>query len=147
MIAMKYVGLCTALFLSVSFTSLIAQEEELSNEDQLSYYEKRAMEDAEYEQSLTMANEEDEADFWNDQKQYEKDLKKRDRKAYKAYMKGKQDAYAEHARYCDNHCHHSGQYHYHASFYYSHYRYDHPPRRSVRTGVRIGTPSVRLGIF
>lgn len=145
---MKYLGLLTALVFTVTYVELHAQDAASSKEDKLSYYEQRAKEDAQYEQSLVMESDDDEADFWEDRKQYEKDLKKRDRKAYKAYMKGKRDAYAEHAKYCDSHCHHSDHYHHHAHFYYSYHRYDYPRRRSsINTGVRIATPSVRVGIF
>ena len=146
---MKYFGFLIALLAFTSTTHLFAQEEkDTTEQDKLSYYEQRAKEDAKYEQSLALENENDEEDFWDDQKQYEKDLKKRDKEAYKAYMKGKRDAYAEHERHCSHRCYHSDQYYHHASFYYSYHDYHYPSRRSsIRTGIHVGTPSLRVGIF
>lgn len=131
-------------------SNILMAQEGTDKEERLSYYEQRAREDAQYEQSLAL--EEDEAaDFWKDQERYEKELKKKDRSAYKAYMKGKRDAYAEHYDHCDHHCHHGNHYYYHATFYYHGYHRDYyyrnPPRSSIRTGIRVGTPSVRVGIL
>jgi hypothetical protein len=147
---MKYFGFLIALFTFTCTTQSFAQAggKENATQDKLSYYEQRAKEDAAYEQSLAMENESDEEDFWGDQKQYEKDLKKRDKEAYKAYMKGKRDAYAEHARHCSHRCYHSDHYYHHASFYYNYQEYHYPSRRStIRTGIRVGAPSLRVGIF
>lgn len=140
--------------LSLSFVAQ-AQETDASTEtktDKKTYYQKRAAEDAKFEQEFKAETKTEEEQFWKDQKAYEKDLKKRDRKAYKAYMQGKKDAYAEHYEHCNHHCHHSDHYYHHATFYY--YRYDngyyynrYPRRSSVNTRVSIGTPNVRLGIF
>ncbi|SFC06910.1 hypothetical protein SAMN04487891_105193 [Flagellimonas taeanensis] len=139
------------MLLALTFsTVMVAQEKgtEAPELDRDSYYEQRAREDAEYEQALEMRNEEDEKDFWKDQDKYEKDLRKRDKKAYKAYMKGKRDAYAEHAAHCDNHCHHSDHYHRQAQIYYTYHEY-HYPRSStvVQSRVRVATPRVGLSIF
>ncbi len=127
----------------------LAQEVAPSEDEKLSYYEQRAKEDAQFEQSQELAAEEEE-EFWESQKEYERKLKKRDKKAYKAYMKGKRDAYAEHRNHCDDHCHHSSHYHAHASFYYynhNHYPYrSYPNRTTVRTGIGISAPSVRIGL-
>ena len=128
---------------------LSAQEATPSEDEKLSYYEQRAKEDAQFEQSQELAAEEEE-EFWDSQKEYERKLKKRDKKAYKAYMKGKRDAYAEHRNHCDDHCHHSSHYHAHASFYYynhNHYRYrSYPHRTTVSTRIGISAPSVRIGL-
>jgi hypothetical protein len=138
-----------ALIATIGFSFLVsAQETKTENEtkiDKESYYQKRALEDAKYEQQFNAESKTEEEAFWKDQKQYEKDLKKRDRKAYRAYMKEKKNAYASHYEHCDHHCHHSEYYYHHASFYY--YRYDsYPRRRSINTNVNIRTPRVRLGI-
>jgi hypothetical protein len=146
----------TLIFIMVMGFSLVslAQESETTNEttiDKKTYYEKRAKEDAEYEQQFSAKTKSEEKAFWNEQKNYENDLKQKDRKAYKAYMKGKKDAYASHYEHCNDYCHHSEYYYHHASFYY--YRYDryyyerYPRRGSISTGVRINTPSVRIGFF
>ena len=147
---MKYFGFFTTLLALIFSTALTAQEKETQHTelDRDSYYEQRAREDAEYEQALAMRNEEDEKDFWKDQERYEKDLRKRDKKAYRAYMKGKRDAYAEHAAHCDHYCHHSDHYHRQAQMYCTYHEY-HYPRRStvVQTGVRVATPRVGLSVF
>ncbi|WP_232459785.1 MULTISPECIES: hypothetical protein [unclassified Winogradskyella] len=41
---------------------------------------------------LKQKQKKEEKKFWKDQKEYEKDLKRRDREAYEAYMQGKTDA-------------------------------------------------------
>lgn len=126
-----------------------AQDVESTEQEKLSYYEQRAEEDAKFEQSQALTEGEEE-EFWESQKEYERELKKRDRKAHKAYMKGKRDAYAEHREHCDNHCHHSQYYHTHARFYYyhnDHYSYRrYPKRTAIRTGVGISAPSLRIGL-
>ncbi|PKB44726.1 hypothetical protein AX016_2948 [Cellulophaga sp. RHA19] len=138
--------LLTAILVTVSFTA-VAQEKEPTEKEKLSYYEQRAKQDAAYEQSTEVALE-DEEEFWEDQKAYEKNLRKRDKKAYRAYMRGKRDAYAEHAEHCNSHCHHSDYYHSHTTYYYSYNNYRRAPRRStvVRTNVGIRVPSVRIGL-
>ncbi|MCK0156948.1 hypothetical protein MWU65_07135 [Cellulophaga sp. F20128] len=137
--------LMATVLIFLSFT-VTGQEKEANEEEKLSYYEQRAKEDAEFEQSK-MAEVESEEVFWEDQKSYEKKLKKRDRKAYKAYMKGKRDAYAEHAEHCNSHCHHSEYYHHHTTFYYSYTQYRARPRNSgVHTRVGVSLPSVRIGL-
>ncbi|MDO1500646.1 hypothetical protein Q2T40_10935 [Winogradskyella maritima] len=142
-------ALITLFALNLSY----AQAESKPQEDnRASYYEKRAQEDAKFEQQFTSEDAEREEAFWESQREYEKDLKKRDRKAYRAYMRGKKDAYREHYARCDAHCHHNANYYHHASFYYYGYRnyyYERYPRRSstINTRVRIGTPRVRIGIL
>lgn len=130
------------------------QEHEVATEtkmDKKTYYQKRAEEDAKFEQQFTAETKAEEEQFWKEQKAYEKKLKKKDKQAYKAYMKGKRDAYAEHYEHCSHHCHHGDHYYNHASFYY--YRYDrhyyHRPqyRSGINTRVSIGTPSIKLGAF
>ncbi|GAA4290346.1 hypothetical protein [Aestuariibaculum suncheonense] len=142
----------SAILLALSFSfNLQAQEQNENPQDKTSYYQKRAAEDAKFEQQFSAKTKADETTFWEEQKDYEKALKRRDKKAYKAYMKGKQDAYAEHYTHCNNHCHHSDHYYQHASFYYYryqyHYYYNAPRQRSFNTSVRLSTPGVRLGIL
>ena len=114
-------------FILVIGTSFIINAQESDNTDQKiidkeSYYQKRASEDAQYEQQFKAETKAEEEAFWKEQKDYENKLKREDRKAHKAYMKGKKDAYASHYEHCNHHCHHSDNYYHHASFYY--YRYD-----------------------
>ncbi|WP_340066432.1 hypothetical protein [Ascidiimonas aurantiaca] len=142
----------TGILLFILFWSpaVFAQSaEEPSPQDKTSYYENRAREDAAFEQRFSAKSEEEEDKFWKEQKAYEKNLKKRDRKAYRAYMRGKRAAYREHIEHCDAHCHHSAFYYEHASFYYHGYhgygrRY--PATHGVRARVRLGTPAIRIGL-
>ncbi|WP_026808876.1 hypothetical protein [Arenibacter latericius] len=142
----KYLPLFGLLIVSVC---LFAQKEKTTKNKDLSYYEQRAIEDAKYEQTQNL-DEDEEEEFWEDQKEYERNLKKRDRRAYRAYLKGKRDAYAEHRQHCDSHCHHSRHYHSHASFYYynnAHYSDRRPYNRTtISTGVGIRMPSIRVGL-
>ncbi|MCQ0110422.1 hypothetical protein [Zhouia amylolytica] len=135
------------VFIIIGFINFSAfgQEPDKENEDPLSYYEKRAREDAEYEQSLASQHVEDEELFWKDQKAYEKNLKKRDKKAYKAYMKGKEAAYKEHQDSCDSSCHHSHYYHHYTSFYY--YEERRPYRSPYRNAnIRLRMSSLNVGV-
>ncbi|MCM4166407.1 hypothetical protein KCTC52924_03340 [Arenibacter antarcticus] len=138
--------LVSLLFISVG---AIAQAEKANKIENRSYYEQRAIEDAKYEQTQQLDKDAEE-DFWEDQKEYDRKLKKRDKKAYKAYLKGKRDAYSEHRQHCDSHCHHSQHYHSYASFYYynnAHYGNHRPHNRTtIRTGVGVRMPSVRIGL-
>ena len=136
----------TLLIFGFSF-AIYAQEKD----SKVSYYQARAEEDAKFEQQFKAEDKEDEEKFWKEQKRYEKDLKKKDKVAYNAYMEGKRDAYREHYGHCDHHCHHSDHYYSHATFYYygyhDHYYYRRPASSGISTNVRIGTPTVRLGLF
>ncbi|TXE09892.1 hypothetical protein FUA26_10420 [Seonamhaeicola algicola] len=144
----------TALLFTMSFSIYAQNSEDTAKNasvDKMSYYEKRAKEDAKFEQKFKAENTDEEESFWEEQKAYEKELKKRDKKAYRAYIRGKRDAYAEHYEHCDSHCHHGHHYYNHASFYY--YRYDgyyykHPNRgTSINTNVRLRTPRISVGLF
>ncbi|RIA09286.1 hypothetical protein OE09_1115 [Flavobacteriaceae bacterium MAR_2010_72] len=145
---MKTIKIFLICFMGSVLTTLNAQEASKSNEKEAtrSYYEQRAYEDAAYEQEFRSKNKKEEEQFWQDQKSYEDNLKQRDRKAYRAYMRGKRDAYAEHYNHCDHSCYHSEHYYHHASFYYHRYYYEPYPRRTtMRTNIRVGVPSVRIG--
>lgn len=135
---------------SISILSFTQEKNASESIDKISYYEKRAKEDAKFEQEFSAETKKEERQFWKEQKQYEKELKRRDREAYEAYMQGKRDAYAEHYHYCRTHsCYHSDYYYHHARFYYhgyDYYYYRHPSRRTrISTSVRVTTPRIRLG--
>ncbi|MEJ6674732.1 MAG: hypothetical protein ACKVK4_05080 [Flavobacteriales bacterium] len=113
------------------------------------YYTKRAKEDAKFEQGLNSKSKSEDKKFWKEQKQYERELKKRDEIAHSAYMKGKKDAYAVHSAHCNNHCNHGYYYQYHANYYYhSNYRYERRYHRSPkRTSITLRTPRIGLSVF
>jgi len=130
----------------------VSQETKVNtSEDRLSYYEQRGADDANYELKFKAKSNSDEKSFWNEQEQYEKELKQENRRAYRAYIQGKKDAYAEHHSHCDDDHYHSDPFYQHAGFYY--YEYDRrnyqrsPSRTSVNTPIGVSAPSVRLGIF
>ena len=117
----------------------------------VSYYQQRGLEDAQYEQKFEAKSKTEERTFWEEQKQYEKELKKNDRRAHRAYLQGKKEGYAAHHDHCDSHCHHSEYWYQHAGYYYYEYREPRYENRSSRTTVNtqigVSTPKVRLGIF
>lgn len=93
-------------------------------EHSLSFFRERARQDAEREQSLRHGYM-DEVDYWKDQKNFEKAIKKLSYKVYQMYLQEKRDAYLEHGECCDQHCDHSSYYYRMAAFYS---RYDEPDR-------------------
>jgi hypothetical protein len=117
----------------------------------VSYYEQRGLEDAQYEQQFDAKSKTEEQAFWHEQKLYEKELKRNDRRAYRAYLQGKRDGYAAHYDHCDSHCNHSDYWYQHADYYYYEYRQPRYENRSSRpignTRIGISTPNVRLGLF
>ena len=144
----------TLFVLAIAFSfSMQAQKQKSTTEvkmDKKTYYQKRAEEDAKFEQQFKAENKAEEKSFWKEQKAYEKNLKKTDKQAYKAYIQGKHDAYAEHYEHCNHHCHHGDYYYNYASYYY--YRHNsyysrRSQQRSLNTRVNVSTPSVRLGVF
>ncbi|MAY86522.1 hypothetical protein ACH3O9_06070 [Leeuwenhoekiella sp. A16] len=141
----KLMLLC-GLFAIIPLCESYAQES--GDDKKMAYYEQRAKQDAAFERSYKAESEAEEEAFWKEQHKYEENLKKEDEVAYKAYMRGKRDAYKEHKKHCDHHCHHSEHYYSEASFYYySNNRsyYKPAPRSTIRTDVRINTPNVRIG--
>ncbi|MES2240104.1 MAG: hypothetical protein V4497_07575 [Bacteroidota bacterium] len=150
----------TLLFLGTIATSYgqqsrVESEISISNSpDKISYYQKRGVEDAKYELSFEAKTKAEEKAFWKDQKAYEKELKEKNRKAYRAYMASKKEAYTEHYYHCDAHCHHDDYFYSNAGFYYYGYnqrndqRYNQrtPSSTSVNTQIGVRTPSVRLGL-
>ncbi len=122
-------------------------ESQIQGESKEAYYNRRAQEDAAFEQQYVARSEADAELFWENQEDYEKNLKKTDRKAYRAYMKGKRDAYRDHQEVCDAHCRHDHHYHDHvAVYYYNEYRpAPRPTSTRISTGVRIGVPRIGIG--
>ena len=93
-----------------------AQEEE-GVESVNSFYRSMAIEDALMEQSLNFALEEDEMDYWKDQRNFEKTLKQENYTAYKTYIFFKRNSYLEHKKSCDIASEHGSGYNKQALFY------------------------------
>jgi hypothetical protein len=129
----------------------ITNDTEVETNHSISYYEQRGLEDAQYERQFEVKSKTEEQAFWEEQKQYEKGLKRNDSRAHRAYLQGKRKGYAAHYDHCDDHCHHSEYWYQHADYYYYEYREPRYESRSSRTTVNtqigVSTPKVRLGIF
>lgn len=77
----------------------------------------RAMRDAAYEHGLRFSNAVDEADYWNDQRDFEQQLFEQYPTQYLGYLLGKKRAYQKHRETCDSGCGHGDFYYRQASFY------------------------------
>ncbi|HJS00233.1 MAG TPA: hypothetical protein VJ780_04795 [Flavobacterium sp.] len=155
---MKTIITVLGLFFSAATVSLQAQNTSVQSEtkinaaysNKIAYYEQRGAEDAKYELSFKAKTQDEEKAFWKDKKEYEKNLKKNNRKAYRAYMNSKKEVYTSHHSSCDAHCHHSDYFYGQAGYYYYGYNqpyYQNTPRStSVKTQIGVRAPSVRLGL-
>jgi hypothetical protein len=154
---MKTINILTILFIFGFFTTTQAQEvkanynSKVKSQNSLSYYQERGKEDAIFEQNFKASTKSEERAFWKEQEQYEKKLKKENRRGYRVYIQSKNDAYAAHYHNCSNHCHHSEYWYEHAGYYYYEYREPRneyrPARAAVNTQIGISTPRVRVGLF
>ncbi|GEL09473.1 hypothetical protein SAMN05192550_1526 [Flavobacterium glycines] len=146
-----------AAFIFLGSIAINAQEAKVKSEttvnnhsDSMSYYQKRGVEDAQYELAFTAETKEKGKSFWKEQKEYEKALKQKDRKAYRAYMAAKKETYMEHYDHCDGHCHHDPMFYTYAGYYY--YGYESPYYQrsyspsTTTTRITVGAPSLRLGL-
>ncbi len=88
----------------------VSAQGDLRMQQGLRFYEKLAQRDADYEQSLQLLSNQDEVDYWMDQRNYERHLGKANFTSYLVYMKGKKDAYNEHLQTCDHKTPHSDLY-------------------------------------
>ncbi|WP_243698814.1 hypothetical protein [Flavobacterium sandaracinum] len=127
------------------------QDTKVQTKHELSYYQQRGIEDAQHEQQFKVKSKAEEREFWKEQKQYEKELRKKNRRAYHAYLQGKKDGYAAHHYHCGSHCNHSNYWYQNAGYYYHGYRqpaYDNRvPRTTVNSQIGVGIPKVRLRVF
>jgi len=121
-----------------------------TSSNKIAYYQQRGAEDAKFELAFVAKTKAEEKAFWKEQKAYEKELKERNRKAYRAYIASKKDVYTEHYYHCDGNCHHNDSFYTYAEFYYYQYNQPNyqrtPSRTSVNTQIGVRTPSVRLGL-
>jgi hypothetical protein len=124
---------------------------ELKSKNNLSYYQTKGEQDAELEKKFKASSRSEERAFWKEQEQYEKNLKKENKRAYRVYVQSKNDAYAAHFHSCSDHCHHSDYWYQHAGYYYYEYRQPkneyRPLRTTVNTHIGVSTPRVGVGLF
>lgn len=155
---MKIVKALVIITVFAFLQNVSAQEAKASTNDSVqikhsvSYYEERGAEDAQYELNFeSKKSKSEDRVFWNEKQAYEKELKRKNRRAYRSYLQGKRDGYAAHYDHCDSHCHHSDYWYQHADYYYYKYREpryeDRSSRTSVNTQIRVSAPRVRLGLF
>jgi hypothetical protein len=81
------------------------------------FFMEKALEDAIYEQNIQLKLAEDEIDFWKDQRNYERALKKKSYTAYQVYVNTKLEAYDNHRLECKSPHQHSDHYFLQAAFY------------------------------
>lgn len=115
---MKAIGTLILIFTACLGQWIMAQEEETMVHS-LRFYEKLAQRDADYESSFQMMREQDEQDYWIDQRNYERHLGKANFAAYLVYMRGKKEAYYQHLQHCGSTCVHSPEYYKRAQEYLS----------------------------
>jgi hypothetical protein len=107
------------LLLLAGTGSILAQGTESHSPDShLAFFEERAHNDAAYELSMSWQNEEDEIDFWTDQRNYEQRLKEDYNQGYQVYIMSKRAAYMAHREFCDQECNHGDHFREQAAFYY-----------------------------
>lgn len=95
----------------------VRPQEDNGGESVSRFYGSMAIEDALMEQNLNFALEEDEIDYWRDQRNFEKSLKLENYSAYKTYIFYKRRSYLEHKQSCDIASEHGKGYNKQALFY------------------------------
>lgn len=105
------------LLLALLSTALLSAQQQFVSEHRLAFFEARAWEDAAYEQVLPSMSEEDELDFWTDQRKFESSLQKHYMEGYQVYLCAKRAAYMEHQEACNAQCAHGDYYRLQASYY------------------------------
>lgn len=81
------------------------------------FYLELGIKDASHELLFASSNQEDEQDFWLDQKAYEKLLKEKSQRAYQSYINGKHLIYRQHQIHCGSRCAHSQEFERQMAFY------------------------------
>jgi len=116
---MKQISQISLIIFSVAFCfqgELYSQaKEELPKA--LTFFMEKALEDAIYEQNIKLQFSEDEIDFWKDQRNYERALKKKSYTAYQVYINTKLEAYDSHRLVCETPHKHSEHYLFQETFY------------------------------
>lgn len=93
---------CLALLLP-----LIGWGQAMPEQDQIAFYKNLGIQDAKQELAFVGVDQEDELDYWKDQKAFEQLLKKQNQQTYQAYIDGKYLVYAQHQLHCGGKCTHS----------------------------------------
>jgi|GEM_PF-2897868 len=104
-----------ALTLMTLPLGLWAQEERIMDTEM--FYALLAQKDAQYELSFNFTSDDDERDFWKDQKSFENELALKNKTAYQFYLKHKAKFYRNHKLDCAPNCLHSELFIKHALVY------------------------------
>ena len=136
---MKWIELTGCLlFAGLLWQPTYAQDNDPDPEGpSIEYFRKLALEDAIKEQKLKLVSEEDQTDYWADQRNFEKELKKINYTAYTVYLHTKAGVYEAHGTVCDSQCGHGRHYWLQAGYYG---RYADSALPSAVTAVRVDKP-------
>lgn len=88
-----------------------------AQKDQLSFFSGMGQADGVYEQAVLFSTEQDELDYWKDQRAFELALLRQNPGAYRIYLEAKHQVYAAHRHLCGPTCKHGDYYWLQASFY------------------------------
>ena len=108
----------TILLAGCLFSSSLGAQEIPVQDHRLAIYANKAWQDADYEQHIYWHTEEDEVDYWTDQRAFESMLHKAYPEGFQVYINNKRAAYREHQLQCGDRCDHGDYYQLQASYYF-----------------------------
>jgi anthranilate/para-aminobenzoate synthase component I len=109
--------LVLVLLVCMTPSFLLAQQPGVQDH-RLALYANRAWQDAAYEQQINWITEDDEMDYWTDQRNFENILHKAYPEGFQVYINNKRAAYREHQLQCGDNCDHGDYYQLQASYYF-----------------------------
>lgn len=86
-------------------------------EEKTAFYARMGHTDGLYEQEMRFAGDQDELDYWKDQRTFEYTLLREEPEGYRSYLKAKHSVYAAHSALCGPDCKHGDYYWLQASYY------------------------------
>lgn len=98
--------------------SIIFAQQPGVQDHRLEFYANRAWQDADYEQQRIWLTEEDEVDYWTDQRNFENILHQAYPERFQVYLDNKRAAYREHQSHCGDNCQHGDYYQLQAAYYF-----------------------------
>ena len=116
-------------------------EQAYPSESHLAFYEQKALEDAAYEQMVTWNSEEDELDYWQDQRNFEEALHESNLRGYQVYLNTKRKVYMAHWAACGTQCQHGDYFQLQAAYYLQNGRQEILPQ-SESTALNTGGDEV-----
>ncbi len=88
-----------------------------AQKDEGSFFSNMGHSDGVYEQVVRFSAEQDELDYWKDQRAFEQALLRQKPDAFRFYLEAKHNVYAAHRPLCDTTCDHGDYYLLQASYY------------------------------